>query len=66
VEETNYEIDEVDEELESDEEIPGDLELDEEERQMLEMADIEDIDELAEDQKEKLLAGKKRKKPVEI
>lgn len=66
MEETNYEIDEVDEELESDEEIPGDLELDEEERQMLEMADIEDIDELAEDQKEKLLAGKKRKKPVEI
>lgn len=32
---------------EDDEEIGGDLELDEEERQMLEMADMDDIEDLA-------------------
>ena len=58
-----YEMDENDD-LESDEEVPGDLELNEEERQMLEMVDMEDIEEVPD--KEKQLAGKKRKKPVEI
>lgn len=51
---------------EDDEEIPGDLELNEEERAMLEMADLDDIEDLAEETQQKILAGKKRKKPVEI
>lgn len=43
------------------------MELNDEERAMLEMADLDDIEDLAEPQiKEKVLAGKKRKKPVEI
>jgi len=42
--------------------------MNDEERQMLEMADVDDIEDLAEDseQLEKVLSGKKRKKPVKI
>jgi protein MAK16 len=66
---TQYEIADENEELseEDDSEIGGDLELNEEERAMLEMADIDDIEDLAEeDIKETLMAGKKRRKPVKI
>lgn len=64
---TQYEIAEEDEELssENDSEIGGDLELDDEERQMLEMADLEDIEDLQPMVASKML-GKKRKKGVKI
>lgn len=67
---TLYEIADENEELESEDDsvIGGDLELNEEERQMLEMADVDDIEDLAENDSalEKALTGKKRKKPVKI
>lgn len=57
----------ADEESVDESEIEGDLELDEEERQLLEMADLDDIEDLGDDEiKEKILTGKKRKKPVNI
>ena len=51
-------------ESEDDSEIGGDLELNEAERQMLEMADVDDIEDLVEE--DTALIGKKRKKPVQI
>ena len=61
------------EEESDDSEITGDLELDEEERRMLDMAELEDEDELNDienleakmDNKDKILS-KKRKNPVNI
>ena len=55
-------------ESEDDSVLGGDLELNDEERQMLEMADVDDIEDLAEDSSilEKALTGKKRKKAVNI
>ena len=67
---TQYEIADENEELSSEDEdqIGGDLELNEEERAMLEMADMDDIEDLAQDDgiKQTVLAGKKRKAPVKI
>ena len=65
---TQYEIAEEDEELseEDDSEIGGDLEIDDEERAMLEMAEVDDIEDFGVDQQEIAQIGKKRKKPVKI
>ena len=48
-----------------DSEIAGDLELDPEEQRMLEMAEIEDIEDLAQ-QETKKMSGKKRKSKVNV
>ena len=58
---TQYEIAGEDEELTSEDDsvLGGDLELDEEEQRMLEMADVDDIEDLAEQK----IVGKKRKQP---
>jgi hypothetical protein len=57
-EEENYEEDASD--------ITGDLELDEEERRMLEMAEDEDAGDIEDLGQEEKMIGKKRKKPVQI
>lgn len=53
---------------EDDSVLGGDMDLDEEERQMLEMAEVDDIEDLADNEQaiERMLTGKKRKKPVQI
>ena len=66
---TQYEMADEDGELssEDDSEIGGDLELNEEEKAMLEMADMDDIEDIAKEQtKEKMLTGKKRSRPVQV
>ena len=61
---TQYEIDD-DENYEDDaSDITGDMELDEEERRMLEMAEEEDAGDIEDIAQEEKLIGKKRKKPV--
>lgn len=50
---------------EDESEIGGDLELNEEERQMLEMAE-DDIEDMGADEMQEKMTGKKRKKPVQI
>ena len=65
---TKYEVeDEMEEDMSEDDSVlGGDLEIDEDERRMLEMAEAEDFsDEDIENIEEKLLS-KKRKKPVKI
>ena len=63
---TKYEMDEEDLYEDDASDITGDLELDDEERMMLEMAEDEDAGDIEDLGQEEKIVGKKRKKPVQI